>query len=244
MTQDETEIEKEAVRWVRRDVNKRLILEKYCSTKLYPPSKHPLIIFTAGSPGAGKTEFIKSFRESISQVLETKIASINPDIIRELLPGYTGSNSFLFQRAVLIAVDDLFRSVIKNKQSVFIDGTLADYNQAYQNISKVINEYDTAMICFVFQHPSIVWHFTQLREKVEGRNIQKNDFIEKFLGSKHTVDKIKIEFGDKIILNVILKDYKDTKNNKAVAKVYTNVMSIDQCFNINYTKKDLERIIK
>jgi hypothetical protein len=30
--------------------------------------------------------------------------------------------------------------------------------------------------------------FTQLREAVEGRNIQKPDFIEKFLGAKETVD--------------------------------------------------------
>jgi hypothetical protein len=244
MDQEETEIEKEAVRWVRRDGNKRLILDKYSSIESYPPSKHPLIIFTAGSPGAGKTEFIKSFSQSIGQVLETKVASINPDVIRELLPGYTGSNSFLFQRAVSIAVDDLFRSVIKNKQSAFIDGTLSDYNRAYQNISKVIDEYGLAMICFVFQHPSIAWHFTQLREKVEGRNIQKNDFIEKFLGSKQTADKIKAEFGDKLILNVILKDYKDAENNKAVAKVYTNVMSIDQCFKVNYTKNELKRIIQ
>ena len=48
MDQEETEIEKEAVRWVRRDGNKRLILDKYSSIESYPPSKHPLIIFTAG----------------------------------------------------------------------------------------------------------------------------------------------------------------------------------------------------
>jgi len=79
---------------------------------------------------------------------------------------------------------------------------------------------------FVFQHPVIAWHFTQLREAVEGRNIRKEDFIDKFLGAKTTVDKLKTDFGDKLNLNIILKDYKDTKENRAVAKVFTNVKAL------------------
>jgi len=51
---------------------------------------------------------------------------IDPDAIRDLLPGYSGANSYLFQRAVSIAVDDLFRHILKHQQSAFVDGTLSD----------------------------------------------------------------------------------------------------------------------
>ena len=223
--------------------NKLLIIEKFASIKEYSPSEHPVIIFTAGSPGAGKTEFIKGFRQSLEQVQKIRVVVIDPDAVRELLPGYTGANSYLFQRAISIAVDDLFRHVMKNNKSAFVDGTLSDYNRAYQNINTVIEKYGLAMVCFVFQDPKTAWHFTQLREAVEGRNIKQKNFIDRFLGAKETVERIKSHFGDKLILNVILKDYKDTKENKAVAKVYNNVTTVEECFHFDYTKETLERIL-
>jgi len=244
MTDEEKQTEQEAVRWIRRNANKHLIIEKFASVDTFKSSANPILVFTAGSPGAGKTEFIKSFRESIEQFLRVKPVTIDPDAIRELLPGYTGSNSYLFQRTVSISVDDLFRHVIKSGQSAFVDGTLSDYGRAHQNITTAIEHYGTAMICYVFQHPAIAWHFTELREAVEGRNIQKHDFIEKFLGAKDTVDRLKAHFGDKISLNVILKDYRDTQENKAVAKVFNNVAIVEECLKFNYTKTNIERILK
>jgi len=240
----EQEIEQEAVRWIRRTANKRLIIERFASPETFKPNDHPTLIFTAGSPGAGKTEFIKGFHESIEQLQQAKVVIIDPDAVRAFLPGYTGSNSYIFQRPVSIAVDDLFRHVLRNKQSAFIDGTLSDYNRAFQNVNAAIEQYGSAMVCYVFQHPAIAWHFTELREAVEGRNIQKKDFIEKFLGAKGTVDQIKAHFGDKVTLNVILKDYKDTQENKAVAKVFNDASSIEECFSFDYTKESIERILQ
>jgi len=236
-------IEQEAVHWIRRAANKRQVIERFASLEANKPNRYPMIIFTAGSPGAGKTEFIKGFYDPIAQTLGVIPAVIDPDAIRDLLPGYSGANSYLFQRAVSIAVDDLFRHILKHQQSAFVDGTLSDYTRAKQNISAVIDHHDVAMICFVFQHPVIAWHFTQLREAVEGRNIRKEDFIDKFLGAKTTVDKLKTDFGDKLNLNIILKDYKDTKENRAVAKVFTNVKSVDECLTFDYTKASIERIL-
>lgn len=243
MTENEREIELAAVRWVRRPANKRLVTEKFASIKAYKPVDKPLVVFMAGSPGAGKTEFIKGFRKSVDQLANTRSICIDPDAIRELLPGYTGANSYLFQRAISIAVDDLFRHVLKNKQSAFIDGTLANYSRAYQNVSKVLDQYKAVLIVYVFQHPYVAWHFTKLREAVEGRNIQKEDFIEKFLGAKEVVDKLKSRFGEAVNLNVILKDYKDTKENKTIASVFSNVSHVEECLPFDYTKESIKRII-
>ncbi len=238
------EIKNEAIHWIRRKANKQTIIEKFASLDAHRPSLTPMLIFTAGSPGAGKTEFIKGFRTLIEAPFLTKVVVIDPDAIRELMPGYTGTNSYLFQNAVSIAVDDLFRHVLKNKQSAFIDGTLSDYKRAHQNIQHAIEAYGDVMICYVFQHPSIAWRFTQLREAVEGRNIKKTDFVEKFICAKATVDKIKKQFGDKVVLNVILKDYKDTNENKAVAQAFPNVARVEDCIPFEYTEASITRILK
>lgn len=244
MTGQEKQLAQEAVRWIRRSANKKTVITRFASLENYPSSEHPLVFFTAGSPGAGKTEFIRGFCASIERSLKIKPVVIDPDKIRELLPGYTGTNSYVFQRAISIAVDDLFRHVLKYKQSAFIDGTLADYDRAKSNLEKAIDHYGQATIFYVFQHPVIAWHFTQLREVVEGRNIRKKDFIEKFLGAKEVVNKLKAEFGDKLILNIILKDYKDTKENKAVTEVIEDVVRIEDHLDFRYTKTNLERILR
>lgn len=244
MAGEEKRLEQEAVRWVRRAANKRQIIKRFASPEVYLPSAHPILIFTAGSPGAGKTEFIKAFKKPVERLFKMKLVTIDPDAIRTLMPGYTGSNSYLFQRAVSIAVDDLFRAVRKNSQSAFIDGTLSDYERASKNIESVIRQYSSVTISYIFQHPAIAWHFTQLREAVEGRNIQKKDFIDKFLGSRETVNKLKVRFGDALDLVVVLKDYKDVKENKAIEKVFSDVATIEECFPFGYTKTTLRKIIK
>jgi hypothetical protein len=240
----EAQTEKEAIQWVRRTKNKSLIFNQFASLKEFTRDSKPIVVFTAGSPGAGKTEFLKNFSKRIEDTQESKPVTIDPDAIRNFIPGYTGGNAYLFQRAVSIAVDDLFRHTIKNNQNILFDGTLANYKNARQNIEISISKYDSVIICYVFQHPAIAWRFTQLREKVEGRNIRSQDFINKFLQAKNTVDAIKAEFEDKINLNIILKDYKDTKENRVVAKVFYNVSNVEECLPFNYTVKDIERIMR
>ena len=180
----------------------------------------------AGSPGAGKTEFVKELKE-----LDTRgelgtpnsFAVIDPDAIRDYLPGYTGDNSHLFQNAISIGTSALFRSVLKNHQNAIVDGTMANYKYATSNIQKVIESGVRAAIFYIFQHPSIARDFTQKREAVEGRRITKPSFIDKFIGAKDTVNSIKQEFGDKIYVNVVIKDYKDSIHNKAIEKVFIDV---------------------
>lgn len=45
-------------------------------------------------------------------------------------------------------------------------------------------------------------------------------------------------------LHVILKDYKDTSQNKEVANVFPNASSIEQCINFDYTIGTIERILE
>lgn len=243
VNKDEKNISKAAVTWIRRPANKRQILAKYADKTEYKPAKRPLIVFMAGSPGAGKTEFVKDFRKSLEVVMGIKPVVIDPDEIRKHLPGYKGNNSFLFQQAISIAVDDLFNHVINNSQTAIIDGTLSDYARAKKNIDKALTNNPTVLINYVFQHPTIAWRFTQLREAVEGRNIRKTDFIDRFINAKETVDKLKQIYKAKIHLNLILKDYRDSLYNQRVAKVFTKASRVEDHIEFKYTKEELDRIL-
>lgn len=242
-TEEENEIAQEAVRWVRRSANRKFFLEKFASPEKYLPDPNPVMFFTAGSPGAGKTEFIKGLYKEVEELQQNKIVIIDPDQIRELLPGYTGLNSYLFQKAISIAVDDLFRYVQKNHQNVFIDGTFSNYKRAHKNIETSLELYKTINICYVFQYPSIAWRFTQIREEVEGRNIHLEDFVEKLIEAKNTVDRIKQDFGKDIKLYIIKKDYLDTKENKAIADVHVGVFDIEKYIDFIYTESNVKRIL-
>ena len=43
--------------------NKKLLFEKFACDKIYKPRENPILLFMAGSPGAGKTEYSKALIE-------------------------------------------------------------------------------------------------------------------------------------------------------------------------------------
>ncbi|WP_369700297.1 zeta toxin family protein [Halomonas sp. I5-271120] len=45
--------------------------------------------------------------------------------MRDHFPGYTGNNSWLFQRAVSIVVDKIHDLMLNQRQSFILDGTLS-----------------------------------------------------------------------------------------------------------------------
>ncbi len=116
---DEAKIKKQAQQWAR--ANKKRLKNHFCDPSQYAPQTTPATIFMAGTPGAGKTEFSKSLLDAFGN----HIVRIDADEIRDLMReiGYDGKNSHLYQGGVGIAVNDLYRAAIKQRQSVLIDGT-------------------------------------------------------------------------------------------------------------------------
>ena len=130
MPKSDDEIKRHAARWMGRKVNQKTFISKYLSTEKVPRSEHLLVIFMAGSPGAGKTEFVKELKELDKKRQLTSKESfgvIDPDALRDCLPGYTGDNSHLFQNAISIGVGVLFRSALKNSQNIIVDGTFSNH---------------------------------------------------------------------------------------------------------------------
>ncbi len=209
---------------------------------IYPPSDSPVTVFMAGSPGAGKTEYSKNAVLAMTLNPKHRPIRIDSDELRSEIPGYTGSNSAEVQGAVSILLREMYERTLVNKQSVVIDGTLANYEKAVENINRSLKRKREVFIFYIYQQPEIAWQFTLAREKVEGRNIPKDDFIDKFVLARETVDRIHKAFGDKITIFLIQKNY----ITNAVESI--NLMSpidpgLDVYLPAAYTKEQLMKIL-
>lgn len=203
--------------------------------KDFSPINKPLTIFMAGSPGAGKTEYSKNF---ISSLFGEKILRVDADELRRMCPNYRGSNSHLFQLASAIGVDKLYNYSLKIEINVLLDGTLSNYEKARENIKRALDKNRNIQIFYIYQEPIRAWNFTQKREKLEKRRITKEVFARSFVLARDNVNKVKKEFGEKITLTIVKKDY----NNKD-EKVYFNVDNIDDYVKFDYTEDVIIKLI-
>ena len=119
MNEEELRQSKEAEKYIKE--HKALLIEKFASENIYVPDVHPVSLFMAGSPGAGKTEVSKRLIEEF----ENKPVRIDADEIRSMFDGYTGANAHIFQSACTIGVHKLYDYVLKRGFNAILDGTFA-----------------------------------------------------------------------------------------------------------------------
>ncbi|MFK4899220.1 zeta toxin family protein [Lactococcus petauri] len=185
-------------------------------------------VFMAGSPGSGKSEIASS----ISSMYPDYVI-IDADYFRSKFPDYNGQNSSLFQKASSWLVEQAFLYMIDKGYSFILDATFALIS-SNSNIKRVIKKDYKPIIFYVYQEPLIAWDFTKRREKVEGRNVPKETFINAFFKSKENIIKAKSKFPE-VELNIILKDF---VNN--IADVHFDADNVKLIVNDKYTHKDLE----
>nr|WP_300313296.1 zeta toxin family protein [Halomonas sp.] len=241
MASDE-EIIANAVAYAKQ--HKQRIARERTSLEDYPPEERPVSIFMAGSPGAGKTEISKEYVAAIEEVRAegmdglSNVLRIDPDDLREELPGYTGANSWLFQRAVSTLVARIHDLMLKQRQSFILDGTFASYKVARENVARSLDKERDVQIYFVYQEPTLAWQFVCSREKVEGRNIPIDSFICQFLDVQDVARRIKQEFGQQVGLDMIIKN-----NDGTNQRWETDVESIDDYLPERYTREQLEDLL-
>lgn len=232
MNQDEQQLIDAAYEYIKS--RKHELIGRFADPEIYKPDEHPISLFMAGSPGAGKTEASKRLLEQFGGDLPVRI---DADDIREMFPNYNGTNSHIFQRACTFAINELFGYVMHNDINVLLDGTFA-YERAMENIERSLKHNRGVVIYYLFQDPLVAWEFTQIREAKEGRRVPKEAFIRSFFRARENVAGAKANFGDKIILNLIIKDF--TTNFEQVC---LNVEAIDKYLPKVYTKEELEKLL-
>ncbi|MDR0899685.1 MAG: zeta toxin family protein [Lactobacillaceae bacterium] len=219
----------EAVEYAKS--HKKEFIDRVIQDKVAEVDK--VAIYMAGTPGAGKTEVATSLNE----MLGADLVMIDADAFRESFPAYNGTNSSDFQRAASLLVDKTYDYVMKHGYSFILDGTFA-YNNAIKNIERAVKRnYDVA-IYFVYQKPDVAWRFTKIREAKQGRVITKEAFIRAYLQSQHNVEAAKQEFGDRIMVNLVFKDFEN-----AISDIVMDVENIGLLLSHQYTENELEELL-
>lgn len=214
-----------SIEYVRH--NKQVFIDAVCHDA--NPSEHPIAVFMAGTPGAGKTEVAKS----IMEFFDVEPCRIDADDFRALLPGYNGSNSSTVQPAAAMAVDKVLDKVLDKRYSFILDGTFA-IGKSVVNIKRALRHGFEVHIYFVYQDPKEAWDFTKIREEQEGRMVPLDMFIEAYFKSRDNVIQVKDEFGDAVLLQVIVKSY-----SRSEEAVYSDVKDIEKVLPILYSKSEL-----
>ena len=234
----EEEIKAKAVEFAKK--NKTQIANELTDISRFASDDHPISVFMAGSPGAGKTEFSKELIGILEEDGQRKVVRIDGDELRQRMPGYVGNNSDLFQGAISIVVEKIHDCVLEKMQTFILDGTFAKYDKATHNIRRSLNKHRSVFIFYVYQTPGTAWRVTQARERLEGRNIPKPAFIEQFCGAKETVERLHHEFTDRVVIFLVKKDF-NTSATKEVVKIVDPNTSIDLSIGEHYTKEELEK---
>lgn len=234
LTEQEQQIEAEALAFAK--ANRRAIAKRLTDKTIYLPEANPVSVFMAGSPGAGKTE---ASIELLARLDGQAILRIDPDELRSAIPAYTGDNAYLFQRAVSVLVEKIHDLALEQDQSFLLDGTLSNYEVAQKNIARSLGRRRMVQILYVYQEPRQAWEFVQAREAAEGRRIQAEVFIDQYFAAREVVNRLKLEFGSAIQVDLLLK------NNDNTNRLYrAGIDQIDSHVPEKYNRADIERLLK
>ena len=237
MTDEEIRIQ--AVVLAKR--NKVRIAKELTDPAKYEPDAMSISVFMAGSPGAGKTEFSKNLIKILEKDHDGHVVRIDNDEIRQLIPGYIGNNSHLFQGATSLIVEKMHDLVLHRGQSFILDNTFAQYEKAADNIRRSLEKSRPVFIFYIYQKPETAWKFTQAREKDEGRSIPKAAFIKQFLGARESINRVSEEFKGKVTIFLVKKNFEDN-SDESIYKIQEREQ-IDRYIGEEYTEEKLEKYL-
>ena len=184
------EIHDVALEYVRR--HKKELCEKFANDAICPPDEEPFSLFMTGSPGAGKTEYSKTWLKESGFVA----VRIDTDEIRDWIPTYDRKDANSFQAAACVGMERLYDYVLHKKKSVIMDATFTPYHQAESNVARSLSRGRHVEIIYIFQDPLQAWEFTQKREAIEGRFVPKEVFVDALFTSRENVKLIKAKYPD------------------------------------------------
>ncbi len=236
------DLKNEAVKEIKN--KQKELIQKFADLQVYPSVNNPFTIFTAGSPGAGKTEFSNKFNPAAySFECKTPIVRIDADEIRKTLSQFNGNNAEEVQPATTIGMEKLFDHVNKHSQNAIVDTTFSDYNKAFSNVNRSLHRNRRVGIFYIHLDPRVAWQYTKIREKQVGRSVTKEFFIESYFKAKECVDKIKTAF-PQIEIYLIKKELTGTEDSPFIMKVEYNIDSLDNYLKLRYNRNQIALFIK
>ena len=100
------------------------------------------------------------------------------------------------------------------------------------------------MIYFVYKDPVIAWDFTQKREKIEGRNIPKESFVNQYFGSIETINLLKSQYGKQIQIDLVQLATPNSDTPLITDyKFEFNISNVDGYIKTRYSKNQLMELL-
>jgi UDP-N-acetylglucosamine kinase len=204
------QIELEAINYLKKTKNR--FFEFYLGN--CEPLETKTAIFTAGASGSGKTEFAEYILE-----LEHNLIHLDIHSIREyFIPlDYNGSNSKLFQKPSSWGVHFLFDEAVKKKNlSIIMDSNFSSLELAKRNIKSLLKRGYNIEVYYIYDDLKKCFLYTKKREAITKRTVPEDVFFNSVIKSRETVIKIKNEYKENIILNLIDKTTNEEYSNISV----------------------------
>lgn len=198
-------------------------------------SSQPAAIFMAGLPGAGKTEFTKSWIANS----ELKVVRLDMDEIAAQIETYAPQKADRFREAATMLLNRTYDMVVNGGYDFIMDGTFGS-RTALKDITRVIKHGYRIKIIYIFQDPKVAWEYTVARERVEHRAIELEGFLKAYYNTLENLRAIEERNFEGFSVDLVVKD----KQNK-VSKTYENIsmLHIDDYVNIEYNKDKLRELI-
>ncbi|MDQ7008932.1 MAG: zeta toxin family protein [Candidatus Gracilibacteria bacterium] len=172
------------------------------------------VLFLAGAPGSGKTEFL----ETIFKDFHESFIIIDIDKYRTLFKGYNGSNSDVYQNGSVKVADKILKFCFKKDLNFVFDGTFRNYNKIKQNFGQCKKYNRFSLITLIFQEPRLSFYYTFLRKIEKKRNVPIDVFVDGFYSSIENVFKAIGNF-DNTELMIAHKVYTPLNTGKGIFKI-------------------------
>lgn len=203
----------------------------------------PVAYVMAGIPGAGKTEFLDSIIEGLkNKGQRNEFVRIDLDQIVTIYPGYTPKTYAKFRsqgnNVLARSIDELRRK----RYNMMIDGTFSGVSgSSIRNVEKLLNDGYRVRLIYMYDKPDVAWSYTQSREKVTDRGINKQDFINSCINISLNLNEAMHRFKDNsnfTVPVVIQKELRDKDYD--VITLYEEVdRIIRKGYNIDKIKETL-----
>lgn len=222
-----------AIKWAKE--HKKQFAKKLIDDAGVVSSIEPVAIFTAGLPGAGKTEFTKN----LIKILGAKVIRLDMDEIAAQIDSYSPQKADMFRQAASMLLSRTFDLVVNGKYDFVMDGTFAG-RSAVKDVNRALRHGYVVKVIMIFQDPRLAWKYTVAREKVEHRSIDFDGFIESFFRIKKNLQELTLIKDANLSLELVTKD----EQNRIRDWVNLSSMEyIDSFVNMGYTENSLRNYI-
>lgn len=179
----------------RQKLHERIVID---ALKQGQTSDHPILMYTAGPPGAGKSSILKSLEES-GLIATSTFLLLDPDLIKEYLPEYDLFRTLDLNRAGEMLrheskdlQTEIFWKALKLRKNLIIDGTLRNVEENTKVISTVRKDFPeySIEIVFVDAAEATLLERVASRENITQRSVDREFIVSTKRMIRQAVEKL------------------------------------------------------